>query len=128
MEPYLEFIKAVIQDHDPAPELEAIRTLPLEKRYVWRIASALKLGWVDRVQTVRGTDNIFVSGNRWEYDVVLRSNSAQIAAKTSHNIFPSSETESINVAWLSYNDESLARRVAEALHHASDLCRKKEAF
>ena len=128
MEPYLEFIKAVIQDHDPAPELEAIRTLPLEKRYVWRIASALKLGWVDRVQTVRGTDNSFVSGNRWEYDVVLRSNSAQIAAKTSHNIFPSSETESINVAWLSYNDESLARRVAEALHHASDLCRKKEAF
>ena len=25
MKPYLDFIKAVIQDHDPAPELEAIR-------------------------------------------------------------------------------------------------------
>ena len=42
MKPYLEFIKAVMHDHDPSPELEAIRQLPLEKRYVWRIASALK--------------------------------------------------------------------------------------
>jgi len=25
MKPYLDFIKAVIQDHDPSPELEAIR-------------------------------------------------------------------------------------------------------
>jgi hypothetical protein len=35
MKPYLEFIKAVIQDHDPSPELEAIPQLPLEKRYIW---------------------------------------------------------------------------------------------
>jgi hypothetical protein len=47
MEPYLEFIKAVMQDHDPSPELGAIRQLPLEKRYVWRIASALKWGLAD---------------------------------------------------------------------------------
>jgi hypothetical protein len=47
MEPYLEFIKAVMQDHDPAPELERIRQLPLEKRYVWRVASALKWGFAD---------------------------------------------------------------------------------
>lgn len=47
MKPYLEFIKAVIQDHDPAPELDAIRQLPLEKRYVWRVASALKWGLAD---------------------------------------------------------------------------------
>lgn len=47
MEPYLEYIKAVMQDHDPSPELEAIRKLPLEKRYVWRIASALKWGLAD---------------------------------------------------------------------------------
>jgi hypothetical protein len=47
MKPYLEFIKAVIQEHDPAPELEAIRQLPLEKRYVWRVASALKWGLAD---------------------------------------------------------------------------------
>jgi hypothetical protein len=47
MRPYLEFIKAVIQDHDASPELEAIRQLPLEKRYVWRVASALKWGLAD---------------------------------------------------------------------------------
>src|SRR5580765_4269135 len=47
MEPYLEYIKAVIQDHDPAPELEAIRQLPLERRYIWRVASALKWGLAD---------------------------------------------------------------------------------
>jgi hypothetical protein len=43
----LEFIKAVIQDHDPTAELDAIRLLPLEKRYVWRVASAFKWGFAD---------------------------------------------------------------------------------
>src|ERR1035441_398278 len=47
MQPYLEFIKAVVQDHDPSPELETLRRLPLEKRYVWRVASALKWGLAD---------------------------------------------------------------------------------
>jgi hypothetical protein len=39
MKPYLKFIKAVIQDHDPAPELEAILRLPLERRTSggWRL-------------------------------------------------------------------------------------------
>jgi len=31
MGPYLEFIKAVMQGNDPAPELEAIRQLPVEE-------------------------------------------------------------------------------------------------
>ena len=47
MKPYLEIIKAVIQEHDPSPELESIRQLPLEKRYIWRVASALKWGLAD---------------------------------------------------------------------------------
>ena len=47
MKPYLDFIKAVIQDHDSSPELDAIRRLPLEKRYIWRVASALKWGLGD---------------------------------------------------------------------------------
>ena len=47
MKPYLEFIKAVMQDHDAATELQAIRQLPLEKRYVWRLASAMKWGFAD---------------------------------------------------------------------------------
>jgi hypothetical protein len=47
MKPYLEFIKAVMQGHDPSPELEVIRRLPLEKRYIWRVSSALKWGLAD---------------------------------------------------------------------------------
>ena len=47
MKPYLDFVKAVMQGHDLSPELEAIRQLPLEKRYVWRIGSALKWGLAD---------------------------------------------------------------------------------
>ena len=47
MEPYLDFAMAVMQDADPTAELEAIRLLPLEKRYVWRVASALNWGLAD---------------------------------------------------------------------------------
>jgi hypothetical protein len=47
MEPYLNFAVALMQGRDPAPELETIHQLPLEKRYVWRVASALKWGFAD---------------------------------------------------------------------------------
>ena len=47
MEPYLDFAMALMQGKDPVAELEAIRELPLEKRYVWRVASALKCGFAD---------------------------------------------------------------------------------
>jgi hypothetical protein len=47
METYLDFAMAVMRDADPTAELEAIRQLPLERRYVWRIASALKWGLAD---------------------------------------------------------------------------------
>ena len=47
MEPYLNFAVALMQGNDPAPELEVLRLLPLEKRYVWRIALALKWGFAD---------------------------------------------------------------------------------
>src|SRR5215831_3977438 len=47
MTPYLNFAMAVMQDADPSAELERIRQLPLEKRYVWRVASALKWGLAD---------------------------------------------------------------------------------
>ena len=47
MEPYLNLIMAEMQGSDCAAELEAIRQLPVEKRYVWRVASALKWGFAD---------------------------------------------------------------------------------
>src|SRR5437773_929400 len=47
MEPYIRFAMAAMKDADPTLELEAIRPLPLEKRYVWRVASALKWAFAD---------------------------------------------------------------------------------
>jgi hypothetical protein len=47
MEPYLDLIKAEMQGSDCEEELEVIRNLPLEQRYVWRVASALKWGFAD---------------------------------------------------------------------------------
>jgi hypothetical protein len=47
MEPYLEYLVASIQGADIQPHLEALSELPLEKRYVWRVASALKWGFAN---------------------------------------------------------------------------------
>ena len=47
MEPYIDFAKAVMTNADTTAELEAIRQLPLERRYVWRVASALKWAFAD---------------------------------------------------------------------------------
>ena len=54
MEPYLRLIKAGMQDHDTTPHMEEIAALPLEKRYVWRVASALKWAFAD-LETVSVT-------------------------------------------------------------------------
>jgi hypothetical protein len=47
MQPYLRLIKAGMQDRDTTPHLEEIAAIPLEKRYVWRVASALKWAFAD---------------------------------------------------------------------------------
>jgi len=47
IEPYLRLIIAEMQNADPTKELEALRQLPLEKRYVWRVVSALKWAFAD---------------------------------------------------------------------------------
>src|SRR5216683_2895061 len=47
MQPYLRLIKAGLQDKDTTPHFEEIAALPLEKRYIWRVASALKWGFAD---------------------------------------------------------------------------------
>jgi len=47
MEPYLDLIVATMQGADVKPALEALSKLPLEKRYVWRVASAMKWGFAD---------------------------------------------------------------------------------
>jgi hypothetical protein len=47
MKPYLQLLMAQIRGHDTTAELEALCKLPLEKRYVWRVASALKWAFAD---------------------------------------------------------------------------------
>jgi hypothetical protein len=47
MQPYLRFATAMIQQQDLHPAMEEIRALPLEQRYVWRVASALKWAFAD---------------------------------------------------------------------------------
>jgi len=47
MQPYLRYIEAAMLEKDVGPALREIAELPLEKRYVWRVASALKWGFAD---------------------------------------------------------------------------------
>ena len=47
MQPYAEYLMAIMQGADPTPALEYLRRVPLEGRYVWRVASALKWAFAD---------------------------------------------------------------------------------
>jgi hypothetical protein len=47
MEPYVNLAMAVMGGKDAGPAIEAITGLPLDKRYVWRVASALKWAFTD---------------------------------------------------------------------------------
>jgi hypothetical protein len=47
MQPYLNVMMAEMKGEDLTPFLAAISQLPLEKRYVWRVASALKWAFAD---------------------------------------------------------------------------------
>jgi hypothetical protein len=57
MQPYIRLLKAGLQNRDTSPHLGEITALPLEKRYIWRIASALKWGFAD-------FDNVYVGVDR----------------------------------------------------------------
>lgn len=47
MQPYLKVAAAVMGHKDPRPAVEEIAALPLEQRYTWRVASALKWAFAD---------------------------------------------------------------------------------
>lgn len=47
MQPYVRLLEAVVLGGDVAPALGDISRIPLEKRYLWRVASALKAGFAD---------------------------------------------------------------------------------
>jgi hypothetical protein len=47
MKPYLDLLIAAMSGKDAGTEMDALAALPLEKRYVWRVASALKWAFAD---------------------------------------------------------------------------------
>lgn len=47
MKPYLNLMMATMQGKDTGPAIEELTALPLEQRYVWRVASALKWAFPD---------------------------------------------------------------------------------
>ena len=47
MEPYMNLALAVMGGKDAGPAIEKLAELPLEERYVWRVASALKWAFAD---------------------------------------------------------------------------------
>lgn len=47
MTPYVNLARAVMAHNDPRSAVEEIAALPLEKRYVWRVVSALKWAFAD---------------------------------------------------------------------------------
>jgi hypothetical protein len=47
MQPYMQLALLTVKQQDPKGALEEISKLPLEKRYIWRIASALKWAFCD---------------------------------------------------------------------------------
>jgi len=47
MQPYSRYIEAAMFGGDVDPSVREIAALPVEKRYVWRVASALKWGFAD---------------------------------------------------------------------------------
>jgi hypothetical protein len=47
MEPYMNLAIAMMGGKGPSPAIERLAALPLEKRYVWRVASALKWAFAD---------------------------------------------------------------------------------
>ncbi len=47
MQPYMNLALAVMGHKDVTPAIEEITALPLDKRYTWRVASALKWAFAD---------------------------------------------------------------------------------
>ena len=47
LKPYMDLALAVMGHKDVGPAIKEITALPLEKRYTWRVASALKWAFAD---------------------------------------------------------------------------------
>jgi hypothetical protein len=62
------------------------------------------------------------------WTVGLKSKSKLITGDESDDLLSTQKTEAVDLVTITFNDEAIARRVAEAFRHAADLCRGKEPF
>ena len=107
---------------------EQIGNLVAEERDT--VPLGLLTSWsVENRENVSSDLMTFVSGERTGYRVFLSSASTAILSAMSFSSSQlSPKVNATDTIHISFSDGSLARRVAEAFHHASELCRKKEAF
>jgi hypothetical protein len=61
MRPYMDVYFAKFKNQDICPALEKIKQLPLERRYVWRVVSALKWAFADFDSMTVGMDRTTMS-------------------------------------------------------------------
>jgi S1-C subfamily serine protease len=100
----------------------------MSDRYTVRLGN---LGqWAVLRDEIAGEDDHFISGDRWGYYLLLTSKVNDVyrvfTQSQPANTPPSSfTTDDVGIF---FPDESIARRVAGAFQHASDLCRRKEPF
>src|SRR5690242_5007852 len=76
---YLEYIMASMQPADVQPHLEALSKLPSEKRYVWRIASALKIAARNGVMLVSQYRHLLEQeGQAFGPELILRGSAERL--------------------------------------------------
>jgi hypothetical protein len=86
----------------------------------------LSRGTVEKSNLLPAGNGRLVSGDSSVYRVILSSVAKQILMQADS---PSGSTAaSQDFFSLGFSEESMAQRVLDAFSHASDLCRKKEAF
>src|SRR5260370_37232851 len=77
MQPYMNLALAMMQQQDLGPATEAIAALPMEQRYVWRVASALPWAFeaIDTPTSEGDPSSLSLVYRRRTWDIVTHSTS-----------------------------------------------------
>jgi hypothetical protein len=62
------------------------------------------------------------------WTVILHASSKMVLEETHKDLNNTTKSESQKMAFLTFNEESTAKRVLDAFKHAADFCRGKEPF
>ncbi len=95
----------------------------------YTIRLTIPLGSLDAGQALNMPKQIYETIRKVdEWDVELRSKSKVILSEVLHDDSGREKNDTLDLALLPYNDESIAKRVQDAFNHAAELCRGKEPF